>query len=103
MFAEFGALGVDDVAGVEGVLDFDWAVAADGEAVVGGGSGGEGVDAEAGGGVVDFELVEGVAGLVFYGGLDPVAFAAAEGKKNQDGEGCELAEAQELARFRRLR
>ncbi len=85
VFGENWSLDVRGGAVGEVEADFDGAGAANLETILHGGAGGEGVIAEAGGRVVDFKLVDGDAGLILHGGVDPVAFAPGEEGEQEDG------------------
>jgi CheY-like chemotaxis protein len=74
-----GGVGPEDPGG---------AVAEDLEAVVVGGAGGEGIDAKAGGGVVDFYEGDGGGGGVADVDGDVVGVAAGEGGEGEESERC---------------
>ncbi len=78
------------VVGAVGVEELHGAGAEDLEAVVEVGAGGEGLGAEAGAGIVDFEEFDGVGGAVADRGYDVWGVAAGGG---DEGEDCEKRDA----------
>ena len=86
-FGEGGAGGGVIFAGGVGVVELEGAVADDGEAVVEVRGGGEGLGAEAGGGVIDFNECDGSRGAVGDGGVD-VGGSAADCEKGEKNDGA---------------
>ena|SRR5580698_3744344 len=66
---------------------FNRAVPANLETVVHGFSGGESVRSEAGGRIVHFQFMDGLSGLVFDAGVNPVALAATDGQQKNASSG----------------
>ncbi len=73
------------------VSDFEWAAAADLEAIVVDRSRGDAIDAKAGAGVIDFKKLNIGAGAVLDGGVDVVRVARCGGEEDggeKSGEEC---------------
>lgn len=88
-FNQLGTLDLGLVAVWRGVLDLELAVALDRDPVVEGGPGSEGIDAEAGVGVIDLEETDGGAGPILDGDVD--VRGAAGGEPEDEGK-CEKRE-----------
>ena len=85
-FFEGGAIGLVFLVGAVGVEELGGAGAEDLEAVVEVGAGGEGLSAEAGAGVVDFEELNGLASMIADCGFDIRGVAAGGGEAGEKGE-----------------
>ena len=86
-FLEEWTLGFLIMVGAVGVGEFHIAGTKDLESIMKVGSGGEGLGAEAGAGIVDFDKEQRLAGVIAYGGLDVGRVTACDrekrGKKEQ--------------------
>lgn len=67
---------------------FNRTVPANLETVVHGCSGGESVGSKAGGGIVHFQFMDGLSGLILDAGVNPVTLAATYGQQNKAGGGA---------------
>ena len=86
-FGDCGAVDLHWMSVGRGVLDLDGTAAAQLDAIVEVGSGGQFVGAKAGAGIVDLKLLDRGSGAVLYGGFHMVGVATGCGSQSYEQEG----------------